>query len=125
MLQDEVAATLSIPDELLTDSRPVACLSVEFTPVGIDWSCWGHFTKALNVFAWVIRFVSNCKPHAIKCSGPLSYKELDQAKTRLFSCVQREKYSQIMALTFGKSLPKDSAISKFNPFLNEKKPFEK
>ena len=38
MLQDEVAATLSTPDELLSDGGPVTCLSAEFSPVGIDCS---------------------------------------------------------------------------------------
>ena len=120
MRQDEVAATMSIPFEVLPDTRPVACLSADSTSLGIDYSRFGHFTKALSVFAWVIRFVNNCKPHAVKCSGPLSYSELDQAKIRLFCYIQKEKYSrEITALTLGKSLPKDSAISKFNPFLDD------
>lgn len=120
LLQDEVPVTLSIPDELFPNSGTVTCLSAEFTPVEIDFSRWGHFTKALKCFAWVIRFVNNCKPGAVKSTGPLSYTELDQAKTKLFFCVQREKYSQeITNLTLDKSLPKGSAIRKFNPFLDE------
>ena len=120
ILQNEADVTLSTPDELLSNSGPVSCLSAESSPVGIDFSRCGNFTKALNCFAWVLRFVNNCKPLAVKISGPLSYKELEEAKIRLFFCVQREKYTQeITALTFGKSLPKGSAISKFNPFLDD------
>ena len=50
----------------------------------------------------------------------MSYKELEDAKTSLIYCIQREKYNQeITALTLGKSLSKGSAISKFNPFLDD------
>ncbi|XP_071544522.1 uncharacterized protein [Panulirus ornatus] len=118
-LIDEVPAALPTVEEVFTDS-PVTCLVSEHPAVGIDCARWGHFTKAIKCVAWVIRFVNNCKPHAVKWFGPLSYTELDQAKTKLIICVQRERYSQeINALMLGKSLPKSSDIRKFNPFMDE------
>lgn len=85
-LQYDVATALSITDELLSDSGSVTCLSAEISTVGIDFCRWGHFTKALNCFAWVLKFANNCKPRAVKCTGPLSYKELEDAN---FVCSKR------------------------------------
>lgn len=88
--------------------------------MGIDFSRWGHFTKSLNCFAWVLRFVNNCKPQVFKSTGPLSYKELEEAMSKLILSVQKDKYGhEITALTQGKSLPKGSSLSEFNPFLDD------
>ena len=54
-----------------------------------DFSKWSHFTKVLNIIAWVLRFVNNSKHGSIKFSGPLTYDELSKVKIKIFTCVQR------------------------------------
>lgn len=56
----------------------------------------------------------------MKCYGTLTHKELEQSKSILFACIQKENYPrEITALTMGKSIPRDSIISKLNPFLDK------
>ena len=30
-----------------------------------DFSKWSHFTKVLNIIAWVLRFVNNCRKSSV------------------------------------------------------------
>ena len=72
----------------------VAMTTTERVASVFDFSKWSHFTKVLNIIAWVLRFVNNSKHGSIKFSGPLTYDELSKAKIKIFMCVQREFYEK-------------------------------
>ena len=97
----------------------VSCVAVTPPPPLFDFHKWSHFNTAHYVVALVLRFINNCKPHISKLSGPLTSDEWDNAKIKLFYCVQREAYPQeISALLRNKSLPKGSKLIKLDPFLD-------
>ena len=99
----------------------VAMTTTERVASVFDFSKWSHFTKVLNIIAWVLRFVNNSKHGSIKYSGPLTYDELSKAKIKIFMCVQREFYErEINALSVGYPLPKNSSLRKLDPFLDSK-----
>ena len=99
----------------------VAMNTTERVASVFDFSKWSHFTKVLNIIAWVLRFVNNSKHGSIKFSGPLTYDELSKAKIKIFMCVQGEFYEkEINALSVGNSLPKNSSLRKLDPFLDSK-----
>ena len=98
----------------------VSFITVNTPPTLFEFTRWSSFYKAVNVVAWTIRFIANCKPKGKKCSGPLTYEELIQAKVKLFCSVQREVYSkEIEALRQCKPLSKGSLLMKLDPFLDK------
>ena len=95
----------------------VSCIAVNTV---FEFTRWSSFCKAVNVVAWTIRFIANCKPEGKKCSGPLTYEELTQAKVKLLCYVQREVYwKEIEALWQCKSLSRGSPLRKLDPFLDK------
>ena len=101
------------------DESTTSCIAVDPVSQVFDFSRWSKFQKALNIVAWTLRFIDNCKPHSVKCVGALSYCELTKAKSKLYYCVQREEYSrEIISLTQGKPLHKGSSLNKLDPFLD-------
>ena len=101
------------------DETPVVCIAAEPFPQVFEFSRWSRFPLTLNIVAWTLRFINNCKPHSVKYSGPLSYSELSKAKTKFYFCVQREAFPyEIRALDQGKQLNKGSPLSKLDPFLD-------
>ncbi|XP_068208418.1 uncharacterized protein [Palaemon carinicauda] len=110
---------MSLNDDEICNKIVVSCLAVEPFPQVFEFFRWSKFPKALNIVAWTLRFIKNCKPQSTKYFGPLTYEELTKAKTKLFHCVQREAYPQdIVALTQGKQLKKGSPLNKLDPFLD-------
>lgn len=97
------------------------CLKVTeaFSSV-FEFTRYGSFCKAVNVVAWVLRFVHNCKRKGDRDSGQLTYEELSKAKMKLLQSVQLEAYShEFEALSRGKAIPQSSPICKLDPFIGE------
>ncbi|KAK3878755.1 hypothetical protein Pcinc_016567 [Petrolisthes cinctipes] len=85
-----------------------------------EFSRYSGFCKAVNVVAWVLRFIRNCKSKGDKDTGQLTYEELSKAKVKLFQSVQLEAYSQeFEALSKGKAIPQNSPICKLDPFIGD------
>ncbi|KAK3889709.1 hypothetical protein Pcinc_006275 [Petrolisthes cinctipes] len=85
-----------------------------------EFSRYSGFCKAVNVVAWVLRFICNCKSKGDKDTGQLTYEELSKAKVKLFQSVQLEAYSQeFEALSKGKAIPQNSPICKLDPFIGD------
>ena len=111
---------ISLSNNEYFEESDVVCITIDTDFKVFDFSRWSKFQKALNIVAWTLRFINNCKLESVKVHGPLSYSELNKAKTKLYSFVQREEYhSEIMALTQGKSLPKGSSLINLDPVLDD------
>ena len=98
-------------------SHVTSCLAVTYT--NIDLGRWSSFTKTQRIFAWMLRFINNCKP-GIKSNGPLTSSELDIANNKLLICAQRNAFpNEIEALTNNKAISKGSPLAKLKPFLDD------
>ncbi|KAK4324412.1 hypothetical protein Pmani_004972 [Petrolisthes manimaculis] len=115
--EDEVYI-YALPSEEYKGEAAAMIVKEEASPV-FDFKRCSDFTKVMNIFAWVKRFILNCRSNTTKLSGPLTYEELSKAKENILICVQKESYEkEINALSQGKPLPKDSSLRKLNPFLD-------
>ena len=61
----------------------VYCISINTLPTVFEFTRWSSYCKALNVVAWIMRFIANYKPKGKKYFGPLTYVELTSAKVKL------------------------------------------
>ncbi|XP_037775534.1 uncharacterized protein LOC119572497 [Penaeus monodon] len=110
--------TVDLPVEESYSEKIISCVSV--TTNIFEFERWSHFNKAHHVVGWVMRFINNARPHSVKMSGPLSSGELVKAKTKLFYCVQREKFAQEIAdLRKGKSPARSSPLCRLDPFVDD------
>lgn len=115
---EDEAHQFDLPSEEYNGEGVAMTVNEKATSV-FDFSRYSDFTKILNIVAWVRRFIHNCKPNGIKHSGFLTYEELSKAKDYIFICVQKESYEkEIIALSQGKSLPRNSSLKELNPFLD-------
>ena len=104
------------PDE--RSNHSAVFLSVSYD--NIDLNAWSSFTKAQRIFAYVLRFINNCR-NRTKLVGPFSHDELGEAKIKLITCAQINSFPQeIEAIKSGKSLPKGSPLGNLNPFLDQR-----
>lgn len=69
----------------------------------------------MDITAWVLRFINNAKPNAIKFSSSLTYDELSKAINKTFLCVQ-EQFHERNNLLLGNPLPKNSTLRNLDPF---------
>lgn len=53
---------------------------------------YSSYLRILRITAWMYRFISNLRNHAIRTSGELSNKEMKQAEIALLKIVQREEF---------------------------------
>ncbi|XP_063601659.1 uncharacterized protein LOC134777731 [Penaeus indicus] len=110
---------VELPVEESYSEKNISCVSVT-TPKIFEFERWSQFNKAHHVVAWVMRFINNTRPHSVKVSGPLSSDELVKAKTKLFYCVQREKFAhEIADLRKGKSPARSSPLCRLDPFVDD------
>lgn len=71
----------------------------------------------MNITAWVLRFINNAKPNAIKFSCSLTYDELSKAMNKILLCVQEQFYEkEINNLLLGNPPPKNSKLRNLDPF---------
>ena len=82
-----------LPYEICGNSEVIFCVSVKTLPIVFEFTRCSTFCKSLNVVAWTMRFITNCKSGGKKYSGPLTYEELTKAKVKLLAFVQRDAFS--------------------------------
>lgn len=77
-------------------------------------------SKLFRVFAYVQRFIYNCKEKANKIKGPISLQELEEAKNSLYQVAQRESFPcEISLLKNNKVLPNNSVLLSLKPFIKD------
>ncbi len=108
-------------NEKYKTNEDLACVSVHTTSPVFKFKRWGDFSKTQCVVAWVLRYTHNCITPDNKISGPLSFKEMDDAKVKVFYHMQRDIFPyEIKALLSDKLLPKRSKLNNLDPFLDGK-----
>ena len=110
------------PDRPLPETKQtveiVQPTSEEF---GADFS---SMNKLVRTTAWILRFIHNARPanKTKKISSKrLEFKELKQARQRLYSVAQTRAYGdEIKSLKKGEELPAKNRFSKLRPLLDRK-----
>lgn len=106
-------------EENYDNDEVVVCVAVMPPPNLFDIKRWNNFSKALNIVAWVLRFINNSQPGCIPFYGPLTYDEITKAKSKLFYSVQQDVYSrEVAALKAGKVIHKGSSLNKLDPIVD-------
>ena len=83
---------------------------------------FGTLNKVVIYVARVLRFIRNCRSNSrnARTVGPFTTEERTNARTAIWRSVQREQYGlEVAHLEDGKPIPRDSSLSKLNPFLCE------
>jgi hypothetical protein len=92
---------------------------VNATESFIDFSRYSNLTRLIRIFAFVLRFVNNCKKEKQKLSGPLNLTELNDSHTILMKCCQLESFStEIKDLEKGKRVNIKSKLLNLTPFID-------
>lgn len=74
--------------------------------------------KLFKIFAYILRFVHNCKTKHDKCTGPITCKERNESTLFLMKFSQRESFPIEYKLLQSKlELPKGSKIQGLKPFM--------
>ncbi|XP_053373983.1 uncharacterized protein LOC128546731 [Mercenaria mercenaria] len=83
----------------------------------LDPKRYSSWTKLVRVYAWVMRFVENCKrTKTARIEGQLGANEIHDAEVKLIIKAQRSHYKEeFTCLSKQKELPKDSKLIKLNP----------
>lgn len=85
----------------------------------INFDNYSSATRLKRVYAYVFRFISNCKT-SIKNKSPLTKVELQNSLNFLIKMAQRECFShEIDTLSKGKSLKPKSHILSLSPFIDD------
>ena len=83
-------------------------------------SRWSTLNKAYRVIAWVLRFISKARKRSVSDSVDLSSQEIVSAREVFIKVLQFQNFQkEIVLLKSGKSVPKDSKLSKLAPFIDE------
>ena len=99
-------------------AQATSCLSFNFQP--ISFNRWSNLSKIQRIFAWVLRFITNCRSRK-RAKGPLCAEELTNANDKVLLCAQRSSYTrEVEALKHKHTLPRGSPLYKLNPFLDDK-----
>lgn len=78
-----------------------------------------NFTKLINAFTYLLRFINNINPRKTKLFGNLSVDEVNRAETQLIRFVQTSNFAdEINKLKKGKEDSGDSKLRSLNPFID-------
>ena len=82
---------------------------------------YSNWVRLTRVFAWVIRFLENCKlPQSLRRSGTLNPEEISDAATYYIKQTQFDNFErEIRALKSGQSLPSNSKLLPLKPVFDE------
>lgn len=81
---------------------------------------FSNFSQLKHIFAYIHRFIHNCKNPTNKYTGPLNIYELNKAYNSLILISQLESFpKEYDILAKGNSLKSKSHICALNPFLHE------
>ena len=105
------------PPEGRKNPHPV--LHVRTPALLLHSSKYSSYWKLLRVTAWIFPFIRNTRRGHV-FPGELTASELTQARWYWFKAVQTECFAaELDALQRNVDLPRDSKISRFNPFLDD------
>ncbi|KAJ0169350.1 hypothetical protein K1T71_015234 [Dendrolimus kikuchii] len=85
----------------------------------VNFDQFSNYKRLLRMFAYVRRFIYNCRHKNNKLSGPLITEECNKALTSLIRFSQLESFKdEIQLLSNGASLCNKSNLLSLNPFLD-------
>ncbi|KAH9375839.1 hypothetical protein HPB48_002308 [Haemaphysalis longicornis] len=89
------------------------------TPV-LQAEMFSSYTRLIRVTVWVLRFVRNCRQRSEGVLMYLTVFEIQESRNTWIRHAQCNDYEhEIGAISRGQSLPADSAVVQFQPFLDE------
>ncbi|KAF8771587.1 hypothetical protein HNY73_018987 [Argiope bruennichi] len=100
------------PTSLNADRNPLNDVLLKFS----------SYTKIIRVFAWVKRFIQNCKATCLtsKSVGLLQAEEVEASLKNLVKLIQQtEFYQEIKCFKMNKLIPKSSKLLPLNIFLDK------
>ncbi|XP_049865132.1 uncharacterized protein LOC126366187 [Pectinophora gossypiella] len=86
----------------------------------IKFENWSNSSKLKRIFAYIIRFINNCKNNSNKTKGQLTQRELDQSLTYLLKLAQNECFSHEITLINRKHKLTSSSLLQLSPFLDDR-----
>ena len=104
----------------LLETKSVICLSPCVLPTLFNFKRFSTLNKVITYVAYVLRFKNNCRLRIKdeRIIGALSHEERNSAKILVWRSAQEDRYGlEVSRLANGKSIPKESSLSKLNPFL--------
>ena len=103
----------------LVEEREICHVSITSSVDLIDIKKYSSFTLLKRLFAWIFRFLNNCRSECTKLSGPITLVELDKAENHLISTAQSRCFQDtILNLKKGKSLSVGSRLQALHPFID-------
>ena len=107
--------------ELVKQERKAASLVCLVTSnLKFSMTAFGKFSTIVNILAYILRFIYNCRSSDERMTGPFSCLELQNAELRAVYLEQRNFFSEeIDALNAQRSISPRSPIVALRPFLDE------
>ena len=113
----DTGTTKQSPPEERNTPHPV--LHIQTPAPLLDPSRYSSYWRLLRVTAWIFHFICNIR-RAHRLSGEPTASELTQARLHWIKTVQAECISaEHDALQRNADLPRESKITRFNPFLED------
>ncbi|XP_064482953.1 uncharacterized protein LOC135395790 [Ornithodoros turicata] len=107
-----------------TDEERLQCQALlqvalqQWSPL-LDLDAFGKYSRVLRTTAWILRFITNCRHHEERLTGPLSADELLHAETYWVRTSQAATYpDEVYALREKLEFPTNSKIANLQPFLD-------
>ena len=100
----------------------VSMVCVDNAPV-FQADRWSNFNKACRIIAYVLRFINQMRRCQIMAVGKVvTLEEYSAAQLMYYRLIQKQYFpAEIQALETGKTVARDSKLSKLSPFLDEEK----
>ncbi|XP_050675186.1 uncharacterized protein LOC126972451 isoform X2 [Leptidea sinapis] len=78
-----------------------------------------NYTHLIRTFAYILRFIFNCKNPKSKLTNFLSPSEISNSETILLQSVQQEMFpEEYKLIKSGKNIPSNSKLNSLSPFLD-------
>lgn len=106
----------------LDEIPEVKHMTESFYVIQANWfqfNRFSNFIKLKHSFAYVLRFINNCKNPSTRVKGPLITRELKESILWLTKIAQQESFSNEMLCFKKNKLIHSSKIQNLNPFLDD------
>ncbi|XP_047992482.1 uncharacterized protein LOC125231164 [Leguminivora glycinivorella] len=110
-----------IPTVDLPETKPlkIMCHAVVTDDNVVQFDKFSDFSRMKRVFAYVLRFINNCKRNNPKLSGQLDVTELDHSLQCLVKACQSECFdADIKDISQNKPISRRSKLLSLNPFID-------
>ena len=102
-----------------TEVRTLSCNSHE-DEEEMKIHTFKNWYGTMKVWAWILRFVSNCRRGTLKKTGELTVDEIEYAKVKTISMVQRSHFAKEHSVLARRGkLPRSSPLQKLDVFLDQ------